>query len=145
MIVNHFKVYGQIGTYIIRTPDPTTLDRLPEEKKKSILSYKYAFICYKEFDSASKAVNKISYEKLKNKDFNKELYAIVEALQKLKLKQENLYRCACFIIENCDGYKTSYTNETKLKEFVAHFDKHMLENDNAYVVKDKTDRLECCQ
>ena len=68
MIVNHFKVYGEIGNYIIRTPDPSTLGKLPEEKRNFILNYKYAFVCFKQFDSASKAVNKVSYEKLTNKE-----------------------------------------------------------------------------
>lgn len=148
MIVNHFKTYGEIGNYIIRNPDPTLLTKLPEEKRNFIMNYKYAFICFKQFDSASKAVNKVSYEKLTNQEYNKELYAIVEALKKQNFggeEGENLHRAACFIIENCDNYKTDYKNETKLKEFIKAFEKHMVENDNVYTVKDKTDRMECCQ
>jgi len=109
------------------------------------LKYKYAFICFKQFDSASKAVNRVSYEKIKDSDYNKVLNSIVDALKKLKLPEENLYRYACFIIENCENYKTDYSNETKLKEFIQAFEKHMAENDKTYTVKDKTDRMECCQ
>jgi len=146
MIVNHFKVYGEIGNYIIRMPELSTLGKLPEEKRNFIMNHKYAFVCFKDFDAASKAVNKVSYEKLTNKEYNKELNAIVDALKKQQgMSEENLYRCACFIIENCDNYKADFGNDTKLKEFIKAFEKHMVENDNVYTVKDKSDRMECCQ
>jgi RNA recognition motif-containing protein len=146
MIVNHFKVYGEIGNHIIRIPDKDTLStKLPEEKRNFILNHKYAFICYKNFDSATKAVNKVSYEKINNKEYNAELNSIVEALKKQNVLEPNLYKCACFIIENCENYKTSYGTESKLKEFIKNFEKNMADNDNNYIVKDKTDRMECCQ
>jgi hypothetical protein len=145
MIVNHFKVFGEISNYIIRSPDPNSLGKLPEEKRNFILNHKYAFICYKQFDSASKAVNKVSYEKLKDTEYNKTLNSIVAALRKVSFREVDLYRCACYIVENCDTYKSDYGNEARLCEFVSAFDAHMLSNDNIFTVKDKSDRMECCQ
>lgn len=88
-ILNFFSKYGELGSVLIKEPDVTNLDsRLPEEKRKQILSHKYAFICYKNFDSAMKAVNEVPYYKLNDKEYNNELNKLVEVLGKNGLEQE---------------------------------------------------------
>ncbi len=129
---------------MIKTPQPSSLEKLPEEKRNFILNHKYAFICFKDFETAAVVVNKFSYMKINDSAYNNQLNSIVEELKKQNVKEEDLYRCACYIIENCEEYKVNYTNETKLADFIKAFEKYMAENEN-YTVKDKTDRMECCQ
>ena len=73
------------------------------------------------------------------------MYTIVEALRKQKVPEENLYKCACYIIENYNDYKENYIIPTKLKEYIKCFELYFSEHNNIYTVKDKTDRMECCQ
>ncbi len=143
-ILNYFKTYGEIGSYIIKTPEPSSLEKLPEEKRNFILNHKYAFICFQKFETAAIVVNQVSYMKINDKDYNNLLNSIVEELKKQNVKEEDLYRCACYIIENCEDFKSNYTNQSKLADFIKAFVKHLADNDS-YVVKDKTDRMECCQ
>lgn len=89
-------------------------------------------------------MNQVSYLKIKNKEYNNELVKIVEALKKENVSESNLYKCACYITEHVENYK-NFTDSAKLKENVLSFEKYMVETDNVYVVKDKTDRMECCQ
>lgn len=130
------------------------LRNIPEEKKQFILNHKYAFICYKKFDSASIVVNQVSYLKITNKEYNSELLSIVKLLKgycdtsmikQNLIKEENLYRCACYIIENYQNYQTLVNDPSNLQELIQNFETYMEKNDNTYVVKDKTDRMECCQ
>jgi len=55
--------------------------KLPEEKKNQILSHKYAFICYKNFDDAEKAVNKVPYYKITDKEYNDNLDKLANLLK----------------------------------------------------------------
>jgi hypothetical protein len=63
---------------LIRVPKENELIKLPDEKKNQILAHKYAFICYKNFDDAENAVNKVPYFKIQDKAFNTELEKIAE-------------------------------------------------------------------
>ena len=76
-IKNHFSKYGEIGSMLVKEPDSKGLDKLPEEKRASILAHKYAFVCFKNFDSAMRAVNEVPYYKLNDKAYNAEVDRLV--------------------------------------------------------------------
>jgi len=144
-ITKFFSKYGELGSILIREPDATTLDKLPEEKKNQILSHKFAFICFKDFDSAKRAVNEIPYYKVNDKDFNKELDKLVELLKKNGVEQEFLQKGAAYIIENVKDFNNVHTDQNLLTSSIEEFRKHLKENDDNYIVKDKEDRMDCCQ
>lgn len=81
-IENFFSAYGPLGSTMIREPKENELNKLPDEKKNQILTHKYAFICYKNFDDAEKAVNKVPYFKIQDKAYNADLEKIAELLKK---------------------------------------------------------------
>lgn len=88
-IEKYFSKYGTFGSILISEPDAKLLsDKLPEEKKKQILAHKYAFICFKEFDGAKKAVNQVSYYKINDKEYNKEVDRLVDLLRKNGLEEK---------------------------------------------------------
>jgi polyadenylate-binding protein len=76
-IKKHFSRFGEFGSVLVGEPDSKTLDKLPEEKRASILAHKYAFICFKNFDSAMKAVSEVPYYKLNDKAYNAEVDRVV--------------------------------------------------------------------
>lgn len=117
-ILNYFKTYGQIGSHIIRIPNSSNLDKLPEEKRTFILNHQYAFICYKEFDPAKNVVDKVSYLKLTDQEYNKKLESLVDILKKTGLDKEHWYRAACFIIENFTDVKK---DDNSIKEYLEKF------------------------
>lgn len=81
-VENFFSAYGPLGSTLIREPKENELTKLPDEKKNQILTHKYAFICYKNFDDAEKAVNKVPYFKIQDKAYNTELERVAELLKK---------------------------------------------------------------
>ena len=88
-IVKFFSKYGELGSVLVKEPEANLLDsKLPTEKKDQILSHKYAFICYKNFDSAMRAVNEVPYFKLNNNNYNDEVKTLVEVLKKNGVKDE---------------------------------------------------------
>jgi len=145
-IIKFFSRYGELGSILIREPNADQLDpKLPEEKKKSILNHKFAFICFKEFDPAKKAVNQVPFYKLNDKSYNAEIDKLVDLLRKNGVEEDNLHKGAAFMIENVNDYKKLYDDQNLLTESIEAFRKHLKENDDVYIVKDKEDRLECCQ
>jgi RNA recognition motif-containing protein len=122
MIEAYFKVYGEITSLLVREPDPQTLsEKIPEEKRKFILAHKYAFVCFKNPEAAKKIVNEVSYLKVSDKNFNNELNSLVELLKKQNVAQEHLFSCACYILENVDGYKNLINDSTKLQGLYEQF------------------------
>jgi RNA recognition motif-containing protein len=87
-IKSHFSKYGEFGSVMIREPDSKSLDKLPDEKKKHILAHKYAFICYKNFDSAKNAVNFEPYYKLNNKEYNSNIEKLADLAKKNGIEDE---------------------------------------------------------
>ena len=79
-IKKHFSKYGEFGSILIREPDVNQLNKLPAEKRDHIMSHKYAFICYKNFDSAMKAAHEVPYYKLKDETYNGNLNKIISKL-----------------------------------------------------------------
>lgn len=53
----------------------------------------------------------------------------------------NLHKAAVYLIENVSDYKS----QQDLKDHLEEFKKHLKENDDTYIVKDKEDRMDCCQ
>jgi polyadenylate-binding protein len=88
-IIKFFSKYGELGSCLIKEADASLLDKkIPDEKKKQILSHQYAFICYKDFDSAKRAVNEVPYYKTHDKQFNAEIDKLVELLSKNGVDKE---------------------------------------------------------
>jgi RNA recognition motif-containing protein len=87
-IKSYFSKYGELGSVMIREPDAKSLEKLPEEKRKHILAHKYAFICFKNFDSAKAAVNVEPFYKLNNKEFNSKMEKLVELGKKQGIEEE---------------------------------------------------------
>jgi polyadenylate-binding protein len=144
-IVNFFSRYGELGSILIRDPDVNALEKLPDEKRNYILQHKFAFICFKDFDAARRAVNEIPYYKIQDKEYNKEVDKIGQILKKSGLETDHLQRAAVFIIENYQDYRNVINDQNLLNEALESFRKHLKENDDNYIVKDKSDRMECCQ
>jgi polyadenylate-binding protein len=144
-IKKYFEKYGKISSMIVRTPDASKLNAaIPEEKKKQILDHQYAFVCFESLDGpAVNAVNKVPYLKIGNDEYNKKIEGIVDMLKKQEIKEDNLYKCACYIEEN--NLSDKVKDENELKKAMDDFIKLIAENDNVYMIKDKKDRLDCCQ
>jgi len=142
---NYFSKYGEISSMLVKSPDPSKLNKnLPEEKRKNIINHKYAFVCYKSLDGpAENAVAKVPYLKLFDESYNKKIEEFAEILRKQKVKEENVYKCACYIDENKLAEKIN--NPRELKKIIDDFNKLIDDNEGEYVIKDKTDRLYCCQ
>ena len=144
-IKKYFEKYGKISSMIVRTPDASKLNAaIPEEKKKQILDHQYAFVCFESLDGpAVNAVNKVPYLKIGNDEYNNKIEELVDLLKKEEIKEENLYKCACYIEEN--NLSDKVKDENELKKTMDDFIKLIAENDNVYMIKDKKDRLDCCQ
>ncbi len=61
---------------------------LPDEKKSHIMNFLFAFITFKDFNSAEKAVNEASFLKPSNPKFNKELLNLSEIVKDLGRLEE---------------------------------------------------------
>jgi polyadenylate-binding protein len=144
-IKKYFEKYGKISSMIVRTPDASKLNAaIPEEKKKQILDHQYAFVCFESLDGpAVNAVNKVPYLKIGNDEYNNKIEELVDLLKKQEIKEDNLYKCACYIEEN--NLSDKVKDENELKKAMDDFIKLIAENDNVYMIKDKKDRLDCCQ
>lgn len=146
-VEKYFSRYGPIGSTLIVEPDPKNLAELPEEKKKQIVSHKFAFVCFKDFEPANKAVNQVPYYKVHDKAYNAEVDKLVEVLRKNSVEEEHLHKGAAYLLDNLTQEELNKltTDEALLKEHIENFRKVLQENDGVYIVKDKTDRMDCCQ
>jgi len=143
-----FNVYGEILSVFIKAPEQSQIDKLPEEKRKEILDHQFAFITFKEFSSAARVVNEVQYLKQKDKNYNNELISIVELTKKKTgagLEDNHLYAFACFLMESEGGHKPALADKAKLNQKIEDFKKILKDNDDVYLIKDKEDRLICCQ
>ena len=145
-IKKYFEKYGEILSMITREPEEGRLNpELPKEKKEQILKHKYAFVCFKKLDGpALHAVNEVPYYKLNNKTYNDTIDKIVKVLEKEGIEEDKRNKCACYIEEN-ELTEKVLNDEKELKDAITAFNKMLSENDGMYFIKDKTDRLECCQ
>ena len=86
-----FRPYGDILSVFMRSPDPQFLEKLPDEKRQSILQHQFAFITFKDFESASRVVNEFSYLTLNDKKYNDEIIILVENIKKLDMIEIKYY------------------------------------------------------
>lgn len=144
-IEKFFSKYGEIGSMIVQEPDSKQLEKLPEEKRTQILQHKYAFICYKDFDAAKKVVNEVSFYKIQDKAYNAAVDEVVTLVKKHNVEEDHLQRCAVYLMENVEDHRRMFNDEDLFKDNLEAFHKLMKENDGVYVIKDKSDRMDCCQ
>ncbi len=139
-----FSKYGELGSCLIRTPNPNKEfdPKMPEDKKKEILSHQYAFICFKDAGSARKALNEAPFFKLQDTQYNTNLKNLAEKV-KGKVNEEHYLRFPVFLIENYQN--ANNLSEDELNEAVARFNEILKEFDGTYIVKDKVERVQCCQ
>jgi RNA recognition motif-containing protein len=76
-----FSSYGDILSVFMKSTDPNLVEKLPDEKKKSILEHQFAFITFKDFNSASRVVNEFPYLKLNDNDYNTEIKNLVRVIE----------------------------------------------------------------
>ena len=69
----------------MKSTDPKLVEKLPDEKKKSILEHQFAFITFKTFSSASKVVNEYPYFKLNDEKYNSEIKDLATQIEKINL------------------------------------------------------------
>jgi polyadenylate-binding protein len=142
---DYFSKYGEISSMLVKSPDPSKLNKnLPEEKRNNIINHKYAFVCYKSLDGpAENAVAKVPYLKLFDDSYNNKIEEFAEILRNQKVKEENVYKCACYIDEN--NLSDKINNPRELKKIIDDFNKLIDDNDGEYVIRDKSNRIYCCQ
>ena len=144
-IKKYFSKYGEIGSMIVRVPEADKLKKeLPEEKRKHILEHKYAFVCFKSLDGpAKKAVAKVPYLKLEDEEYNKKIEQIGKTVNENGVDEDNMYKCACFILDNNSEDKVK--DKEELEKLIKAFKDLINDNDGVYMIKNKDGRLDCCQ
>ncbi|MCQ2819442.1 MAG: hypothetical protein MJ252_19440 [archaeon] len=149
-IKTYFEKYGKISSMIIREPEEARLNaKLPEEKKKQIMSHKYAFVCFESLDGpAVNAVNQVPYYKIDDDAFNAKMDKLAgiikKDMEKIGIEEGNIYKFAAYLDEK--GVADDMLKDPSgLKTHYEEFYKLIKENDEIYILKDKTNRLGCCQ
>ena len=144
-IKEYFSKYGEIGSMIVREPEADKLKKeLPEEKRRHILNHKYAFVCFKSLDGpAKKAVSRVPYLKTIDADYNKKIDEIAKVAQENGVKEEDMYKCACYVLDNKEEEKVK--NKEEFQKVIKNFQDTINDNDGVYMIKNKEGRLDCCQ
>ena len=130
---------------IVKEPQKDKLKKdLPEEKIRQILNHKYAFVCYKSLDGpAEKVVSKVPYLKLSDDNYNKKVEEIAKKVNSCGVKEADIFKCACYILDNDLGEK--FKGKEELIKIIIDFNDAIKDNDGSYKVKNQEDRLYCCQ
>ena len=144
-IKDYFSKYGEIGSMIVREPEADKLKKeLPEEKKRHILNHKYAFVCFKSLDGpAKKAVARVPYLKILDEPYNKKIDEIGKKVKDAGVSEDNMYKCACYILDNTLENKVD--DKEELTKIIKTFTDLINDNDGVYMIKNKEGRLDCCQ
>ena len=144
-IKEYFSKYGEIGSMIVKEPEADKLKKeLPEEKRNHILNHKYAFVCFKSLDGpAKKAVAKVPYLKIKDEAYNKKIEDIANKAKENGVSEDNMYKCACYILDNEAEDKVD--NKEEFTKLIKTFTDIINDNDGVYMIKNKEGRLDCCQ
>ena len=144
-IKDYFSKFGEIGSMIVREPEADKLKKeLPEEKKRHILNHKYAFVCFKSLDGpAKKAVAKVPYLKIMDDGYNKKIEEISKKVIESGISEDNMYKCACYILDN--NLESKIENKDELAKIIKNFTDLINDNDGVYMIKNKEGRLDCCQ
>lgn len=69
----------------MKKPEESSLSKLPPDKKALILKYQFAFITFKDFNSAERVTDELPYFKLNDDDFNIELQILSRLLNEQKI------------------------------------------------------------
>lgn len=137
-----FSKYGELGSCLVNKPKTNIDSKVPEEKKQLILNHKSGFICFKKAEAAMKAIREVPYFKLTDSKYNDRLTALTKKIGN-SVPEEHVYKFAVYLIENYENAEK--TVETELSEVATRFMDLIKEYDGNYIIKDKNDRLECCQ
>lgn len=137
-----FSKFGELGSCLIKKPKTEIDNKLPEEKKQQIMAHQYGFICFKKADSAMKAMSEVPFFKLNDTKYNDRLVSLAKKAGDA-IPEEQKYRFAVYLIENYENPEK--TVESELQEAAVKFSNLLKEFDGNYIIKDKTDRFECCQ
>lgn len=76
-----FSKFGEVKDVFLKNPDVKTLSNLPENKRNSILAHQFAFVTFKNFESATRVVNEFPYQSLTDQRYNEELNKLVEKIK----------------------------------------------------------------
>ena len=144
-IKDYFSKYGEIGSMIVREPEADKLKKeLPEDKKRHILNHKYAFVCFKSLDGpAKKAVARVPYLKILDSAYNKKIDEIAEKAKEAGVKEEDMYKCACYVLDI--NAENKVENKDEFSRVIKTFTDLINDNDGVYMIKNKEGRLDCCQ
>jgi RNA recognition motif-containing protein len=108
------------------------------------LNHRYAFVCYKSLDGpAEKVVSKVPYLKLSDDNYNKKVEEIAKKVNSCGVKEADIFKCACYILDNDLGEK--FKGKEELIKIIIDFNDAIKDNDGSYKVKNQEDRLYCCQ
>lgn len=149
-IRKYFEKYGKISSMIIREPEEQRLHpNLPPEKKEQILNHKYAFVCFESLDGpAVDVVNQVPYYKIGDDAFNAKIDKLVELIKKesanLGIDKDSFHKFAAFLEEK-EYADLVLEDSSCLKSYYEDFAKVLSDNDGIFILKDKTNRLDCCQ
>lgn len=142
-----FSKFGKLGSCLIKPPKTEVDSKVPEEKRKTIMNHKSAFICFEDAKGAMDAMNEVPYFKLNDKAYNDRLQQIVELIRKKSPKDissDHFNKFAVYLVENHNGEK-AFANEETFNDAHTKYLELMKEFDGSYYIKDKEDRIECCQ
>ena len=144
-IRDYFSKYGEIGSMIVREPEADKLKKeLPEDKKRHILDHKYAFVCFKSLDGpAKKAVARVPYLKILDITYNKKIDEIAEKAKEAGVKEDDMYKCACYVLDT--NAESKVDNKEEFARVIKAFTDLINDNDGVYMIKNKEGRLDCCQ
>ncbi len=142
---NYFSTYGEISSLIIRSPIADKLHKnTPKCIYDNIVEHKYGFVCFTSTDGpAQKAVAKVPYMKLTDAEYNKKTEEYAQIFREIEIKEEDVYKCACYTFETKLEEKMS--SRVGQEEIKIAFEALMKENEGFYVVRNLKDRLYCCQ
>lgn len=141
----YFSTYGEVSSLIIRSPNHDKLNmNTPNLILNFIKTHNYGFVCFNSIDGpAQNAANKVPYLKLHDEEYNKKVEEYATSLRRLHIKEEDVYKCTCYIYEQKLEDKMFYRRGRK--EIKQSFEALMKENNGFYVVRNLEDRLYCCQ
>ena len=83
---------------------------------------------------------KFKDEKIEN---NKKIEEIGKKVNESGVGEDDMYKCACYILDNNFQDKINYKEE--LDKIVKDFKDLINDNDGVYMIKNKEGRLDCCQ
>ena len=78
-----------------------------------------------------------------DQNYNKKIDEIAKRASDAGVKEENIYKFACYVLDNDSEAKTK--NKEELEKLIKAFNEIINDNDGVYMIKSKEGRLDCCQ